>query len=89
MWYKHKHMVKHMVSLVTLVRLLVHENITAHMYFHFGVRHKNVNENNPHCQRRKCSQGSEFLERYGLCGYSLRFAGERASNESGVVENND
>jgi len=39
-----------------------------------------------YCQRQKCSPGNVVS---GLCRYSRGFAGEGASNESGVIENSD
>ena len=44
-----------------------------------------------HCQRQKCSPGNvySFWQYIGLCRYSRGFAGDGASNESGVVENGD
>ena len=35
------------------------------------------------------AQGTQFLAVYGLCRYSRGFAGDGASNESVVVENDD
>ena len=39
----------------------------------------------PYYQRQNVGQRSQFLLKYGLCGYSRGFAGEGASNEGGVV----
>ena len=37
-------------------------------------------------QRLNVDQCFRFLEMSGICGYSLGFLGEGASNDSGVVE---
>jgi len=42
-----------------------------------------------YCQRQKCSPGNVVSGSIRFCRYSRGFAGEGASNESGVVENGD
>ena len=43
----------------------------------------------PYYLQQKCSPGILVSSKVSLCGYSRGFAGEGASNESGVVENGD
>ena len=43
----------------------------------------------PYYQLQKCSPGIAFSSEVKFCGYSQGFAGEVASDKSGVVENGD
>jgi len=40
----------------------------------------------PYYQRQNVGQWFYFLEIYDVCGYSLGFLGDWASNDSGVVD---
>jgi len=53
------------------ISALLFENLQSYPY---AVSGKNV------------AQGSQFLAMWDLCGYSRWFAGEKASNKSGVVK---
>jgi len=55
----------------------------------FGAHNENLNENRLHYQRRRCSPMTLDSDSIRFVLYSRGFAGEGASNNSGVIENVD
>jgi len=55
-----------------------------------GAHHENLNEGIvPYCQRQRCSAMTVVSDNIGLYGYSRGLLADKASNDSGVIENVD